>query len=83
MQVGSKLKKLKTNKGWQYYDPSYIVKCVYSKVDNHDNGVTICLYVDDIFIFSINLVQVQKTKELFSKSFQNEGHGGDRCDLRY
>lgn len=46
-------------------------KCVYRKFDNHGNGVIICLYVDNLLIiFVTDLVQVQETKDLLSKSFQ-------------
>ena len=31
-------------------------KCVYSKFDSHDDGVIICLYVDDMLIFGTSLV---------------------------
>ena len=33
-------------------------KCVYSKFDNQENGVIICLYVDDMLFFCTSLVQV-------------------------
>ena len=45
-------------------------KCVYSKFDNEGNGVIICLYVDDMVIFGISLVQIQETKDFLFKSFQ-------------
>ena len=48
-------------------------KCVYSKFDNHGNGVIICLYVDDMLIFGI--VHIQETKDFLSKSFQMKDMG--------
>nr|GEV87349.1 zinc finger, CCHC-type [Tanacetum cinerariifolium] len=41
-------------------------KCVYSKFDASDKGVIICLYVDDMLIFSTDQVQVDLTKEFLS-----------------
>lgn len=38
-------------------------KCVYCKFDKSGNGVIICSYVDDMFIFGTNKNQVNKTKE--------------------
>ena len=45
-------------------------KCAYSKFDNHENGVIICLYMDDMFIFVTSLVHIQETKDFLSKFFQ-------------
>ena len=58
-------------------------KCVYRKVDEFGNEVIICLYVDDMLIFSTNLIQVQEPKVFFIKILSNEGYGGDRCDLSF
>ncbi|GJX37906.1 zinc finger, CCHC-type containing protein [Tanacetum coccineum] len=41
-------------------------KCVYSKFDESDKGVVICLYVDDMLIFGTDQVQVNLTKEFLS-----------------
>ncbi|GKA02651.1 zinc finger, CCHC-type containing protein [Tanacetum coccineum] len=40
-------------------------KCVYSKFDEFDKGVIICLYVDDMLIFSTNQVQVDMAKDFY------------------
>ena len=50
-------------------------KCVYSKFDNHGNGVIICLYVDDMLIFGTSIVHIQETKDFLSKSFQMKDMG--------
>ncbi|GKD47516.1 zinc finger, CCHC-type containing protein [Tanacetum coccineum] len=44
-------------------------KCVYSKFDESSKGVIICLYVDDMLIFSTDQVQVDLTKEFLSSKF--------------
>ncbi|GKD18677.1 zinc finger, CCHC-type containing protein, partial [Tanacetum coccineum] len=44
-------------------------KCVYSKFDDSDKGVIICLYVDDMLIFGTNQNQVDKTKKFLSSRF--------------
>ncbi|GJU26843.1 zinc finger, CCHC-type containing protein [Tanacetum coccineum] len=44
-------------------------KCVYSKFDKSGKGVIICLYVDDMLIFSTDQVQVDLTKEFLSSRF--------------
>ncbi|GKE66624.1 zinc finger, CCHC-type containing protein, partial [Tanacetum coccineum] len=44
-------------------------KYVYSKFDESGKGVIICLYVDDMLIFSIDQVQVDMTKEFLSSKF--------------
>ncbi|GJR26802.1 zinc finger, CCHC-type containing protein [Tanacetum coccineum] len=44
-------------------------KCVYSKFDESDKGVIICLYVDDMLIFSTDQVRVDLTKEFLSLSY--------------
>nr|GEV18427.1 hypothetical protein [Tanacetum cinerariifolium] len=44
-------------------------KCVYSKFDNSDKGVIICLYVDDMLIFKTDQNQVDKTKKFLSSRF--------------
>nr|GEX53146.1 zinc finger, CCHC-type [Tanacetum cinerariifolium] len=44
-------------------------KCVYSKFDDSGKGVIICLYVDDMLIFSTNQNQVDKTKKFLSSRF--------------
>ncbi|KAL0324640.1 UNVERIFIED_CONTAM: Retrovirus-related Pol polyprotein from transposon TNT 1-94 [Sesamum calycinum] len=44
-------------------------KCVYNKFDNFGNGVIICLYVDDMFIFGTSEQQVDLTKEFLSSRF--------------
>ncbi|GKA57288.1 zinc finger, CCHC-type containing protein [Tanacetum coccineum] len=44
-------------------------KYVYSKFDKSGKGVIICLYVDDMLIFSIDQVQVDMTKEFLSSKF--------------
>ena len=44
-------------------------KCLYSKFDESGNGVIICLYVDDMFIFGTDLRQVELTKAFSSSNF--------------
>ncbi|GKA67030.1 zinc finger, CCHC-type containing protein [Tanacetum coccineum] len=41
-------------------------KCVYSKFDESSKGFIICLYVDDMLIFSTNQVHVDLTKDFLS-----------------
>ena len=48
---------------------------MYRKFDSHGNGFTICLYVDDMLVFGTSLVQVQETKDFFSRSFQMKDVG--------
>ncbi|GJV17752.1 zinc finger, CCHC-type containing protein [Tanacetum coccineum] len=44
-------------------------KCVYSKFNKTGKGVIICLYVNDMLIFSTDQVQVDLTKEFLSLKF--------------
>nr|GEY03635.1 zinc finger, CCHC-type [Tanacetum cinerariifolium] len=44
-------------------------KCVYSKFDASSKGVIICLYMDDMLIFSTDKDQVNKIKEFLSSKF--------------
>nr|GEX00940.1 zinc finger, CCHC-type [Tanacetum cinerariifolium] len=44
-------------------------KCVYSKFDNFDKGVIICLYVDYMLLFGTDQNQVDKTKKFLSLRF--------------
>ncbi|CAM8893350.1 unnamed protein product [Rhodiola kirilowii] len=44
-------------------------KCIYNKFDNSGNGVTICLYVDDMLIFGTDQKQVDLAKDFLSSSF--------------
>jgi len=41
-------------------------KCVYSKFE-HEKCVVICLYVDDMLSFDIDLEEVKKTKGVFGR----------------
>ncbi|GJX53142.1 zinc finger, CCHC-type containing protein [Tanacetum coccineum] len=50
-------------------------KCVYSKFDEPDKGVAICLYVDDMLIFGTDQVQVDLTKEFLSSRFSMKDMG--------
>ncbi|CAM8923817.1 unnamed protein product [Rhodiola kirilowii] len=50
-------------------------KCVYSKFDNSGNGVIICLYVDDMLIFSTNLECINQTKDFLSSKFSMKDMG--------
>ncbi|KAD4982105.1 hypothetical protein E3N88_18776 [Mikania micrantha] len=50
-------------------------KCVYSKFDNSGKGVIICLYVDDMLIFSTSKDQVDKTKQFLSSKFSMKDMG--------
>ncbi|GJV38726.1 zinc finger, CCHC-type containing protein [Tanacetum coccineum] len=54
-------------------------KCVYSKFDEADKRVIICLYVDDILIFGTDQVQVDMRKEFLSLRFSMKDIGGGRC----
>ncbi|KAK3022258.1 hypothetical protein RJ639_047808 [Escallonia herrerae] len=49
-------------------------KCVYNKFDG-SKGVIICLYVDDMLIFGIDLEQVVKTKKFLSDNFEMKDMG--------
>ncbi|GJZ94301.1 zinc finger, CCHC-type containing protein [Tanacetum coccineum] len=44
-------------------------KCVFSKFNDSDKGVIICLYVDDMRIFGTDQNQVDKTKKFLSSMF--------------
>ncbi|GJY46135.1 zinc finger, CCHC-type containing protein [Tanacetum coccineum] len=59
-------------------------KCVYSKFDQSSKGVIICLYVDDILIFSTDQVQVDMIKEFLSSRFsmKNIGEADVILDIR-
>nr|GEU76737.1 hypothetical protein [Tanacetum cinerariifolium] len=50
-------------------------KCVYSKFDDSDKGVIICLYVDDMLIFGTDQNQVDKTKKFLSSKFSKKDMG--------
>ncbi|GKA76806.1 zinc finger, CCHC-type containing protein [Tanacetum coccineum] len=50
-------------------------KCVYSEFDEIGKGVIICLYVDDLLIFSIDQVQVDLTEEFLSSKFSMKDMG--------
>nr|GEY94164.1 zinc finger, CCHC-type [Tanacetum cinerariifolium] len=50
-------------------------KCVYSKFDSFDKGVIICLYVDEMLIFTTNQNQVDKTKKFLSSKFSMKDMG--------
>ncbi|GKE38231.1 zinc finger, CCHC-type containing protein, partial [Tanacetum coccineum] len=50
-------------------------KCVYSKFDESGKGVIICLYVDDMMVFSIDQVQVDLTNEFLSSKFSMKDMG--------
>ena len=50
-------------------------KCIYRKFDNRENGVIICLYVDNMLVFGTSLVHVQERKDFLSKSFQMKDMG--------
>ncbi|GJV23249.1 zinc finger, CCHC-type containing protein [Tanacetum coccineum] len=52
-------------------------KCVYSKFDESDKGVVICLYIDDMQIFGTDQVQVNITKEFLSSRFSMKDMGED------
>ncbi|GJX16571.1 zinc finger, CCHC-type containing protein [Tanacetum coccineum] len=50
-------------------------KYVYSKFDDSGKGVIICLYVDDMLIFSTDQNQVDKTKKFLSSRFSMKDIG--------
>nr|GEW63416.1 zinc finger, CCHC-type [Tanacetum cinerariifolium] len=50
-------------------------KCVYSKFDDSGKGVIICLYVDNMLIFSTDQNQVDKTKKFLSSRFSMKDKG--------
>nr|GEW01368.1 zinc finger, CCHC-type [Tanacetum cinerariifolium] len=50
-------------------------KCVYSKFNASGKGVIICLYVDDMLIFSTDQVWVDLTKEFLSLRFSMKNMG--------
>jgi hypothetical protein len=49
-------------------------KCVYSKF-HKNQGVIICLYVDDMLIFGIDFESIENTKNLLSSSFDMKDLG--------
>ena len=49
-------------------------RCVYSKFTDND-GVIICLYVDDMLIFGTNVDLVNSTKHLLSSNFDMKDLG--------
>ena len=49
--------------------------CVYSKFDDNDNSIIICLYVDDMLIFGANQEQVDLTKFFLSSNFSMKDMG--------
>jgi hypothetical protein len=49
-------------------------KCIYSKFDNNE-GVIICLYVDDLLIFGTSLEVVHDTKRFLSSNFDMKDMG--------
>ncbi|GJR43952.1 zinc finger, CCHC-type containing protein [Tanacetum coccineum] len=55
--------------------PNQSDKCVYSKLDDADKGVIICLYVYDMLIFGTDQNQVDKTKEFLSSKFSMKDMG--------
>jgi hypothetical protein len=58
---------------------SYLInggdKCIYSKFNNNE-GVIICLYVDDLLIFGINIDVVHEAKRFLSSNFDMK----DMCE---
>nr|GEX98018.1 zinc finger, CCHC-type [Tanacetum cinerariifolium] len=50
-------------------------KCAYSKFDDSDKCVIICLYVDDMLIFGTDQNQVDKTKKFLSSRFSMKDMG--------
>nr|GEW43022.1 zinc finger, CCHC-type [Tanacetum cinerariifolium] len=50
-------------------------KCVYSNFDNFNEGVIICLYVDDKLIFKTDQNHVDKTKKFLSSRFSMKDMG--------
>ncbi|GKA68189.1 zinc finger, CCHC-type containing protein [Tanacetum coccineum] len=51
-------------------------KCVYNKFNEPGKEVNICLYVDDMLIFSTDQVQVDLAKEFLSSRFSIKDIGG-------
>jgi len=49
-------------------------KCVYTKFTN-DKGVIICLYIDDMLIFGIDIEQIKNTKIFLSQNFDMKDLG--------
>nr|GEV89846.1 zinc finger, CCHC-type [Tanacetum cinerariifolium] len=49
--------------------PGHESKCMYSKFNASGKGVIICLYVEDMLIFSTDQDQVNKTNEFLSYKF--------------
>ena len=50
-------------------------KCVYSKFNDKGNDVIICLYVDDMLIFSTSLLQAKKVNDYLSSVFKMKDMG--------
>ncbi|GJY90524.1 zinc finger, CCHC-type containing protein [Tanacetum coccineum] len=50
-------------------------KCIYSKFNDSDKVVIICLYVDDMLIFGTDQNQVDKTKKFLSSRFSMKDMG--------
>lgn len=44
-------------------------KCIYSKF-TQDYGVIVCLYVDDLLIFGINITGILETKKYLAANFK-------------
>jgi len=44
-------------------------KCMYSKFTK-DFGVIICLYIDDMLIFSTNMIEIVETKRYLTSIFK-------------
>ncbi|GJY89570.1 zinc finger, CCHC-type containing protein [Tanacetum coccineum] len=71
----------KASKQWHHkFDEVFLIlnesdKCIYCKFDKSDNGVIICLYVDDMLIFGTDQDQVDKTKEFLSSNFSMNDMG--------
>ena len=49
-------------------------RCVYSKFSG-DNGIIICLYVDNMLMLGIEINVVKNTKDLLSSNFDRKDNG--------
>ena len=64
------------------FELNQLDKCVYNKFDNIGHNVIICLYVDDMLIFSTSLLQVKKVKDYPSSIFKLKDMGEANVLLR-
>lgn len=50
-------------------------RCIYTKFNNENCGVIVCLYVDDLLIFGTNIDVIYETKNMLSTKFDMKDLG--------